>query len=167
LSSFAESYLGRLRAVIGRREIIIPGARVLIQNPQGELLLELKNESGPEGRLWGFPGGCAELGESIDQVAHRELLEETGLTVQTFIPFGFASDPLHERAVYPNGDAYHGYAMLFLGKDYAGEIRTQEGENIALAFHSPDRLPDNLQHYVPRTIEALQRFSATGAFQFI
>ena len=55
-----------------------PTVRILIFNPQGELLL-LQSHKWP-GR-YVVPGGHVELGERIEQTVIREAKEETGLDV--------------------------------------------------------------------------------------
>ncbi|MDA5094604.1 NUDIX hydrolase [Aliiroseovarius sp. KMU-50] len=42
------------------------------------LLVQRRNE--PDAGLWGFPGGRLEYGETVEDGACRELLEETGIT---------------------------------------------------------------------------------------
>ena len=49
---------------------------VIIQNGKA-LLVQRRNE--PDANLWGFPGGKIELGETIEEAAERELLEETSI----------------------------------------------------------------------------------------
>jgi len=44
----------------------------------GEVLL-VRRANPPDAGLWGFPGGKTETGETIQQAALRELLEETGV----------------------------------------------------------------------------------------
>ncbi|MFI5343517.1 MAG: NUDIX domain-containing protein, partial [Chlamydiales bacterium] len=56
---------------------IIP---VRIWNQQRQVLL-VQHYAGH----WAFPKGHAEVGENHQQAAERELLEETGLTVQTYL----------------------------------------------------------------------------------
>ena len=56
-------------------------ARVLLLDDADRLLLfEGIDPWQPQTRFWFTPGGGAEDGESLEQAAHRELREETGLT---------------------------------------------------------------------------------------
>jgi ADP-ribose pyrophosphatase YjhB (NUDIX family) len=43
--------------------------------------------------LWGYPGGFMELGETVEECAIRETLEETGYTIQIDHPVGIYSRP--------------------------------------------------------------------------
>ncbi|MDO7787786.1 NUDIX domain-containing protein [Desulforamulus aquiferis] len=54
--------------------------RVMIINPEGEVLLGLKNR-GFHSNNWIFPGGQIEFGETIAQCAAREVLEECNMEV--------------------------------------------------------------------------------------
>ena len=47
---------------------------------------------------WATPGGHLELGESIEQCAAREVLEETGLTLTAIKKFQFTNDIFEQEA---------------------------------------------------------------------
>lgn len=80
--------------------LLVPGARIVLENSNREILLQQRSDFG----LWGLPGGNAEVGQSLETVAMREMLEETGLQVTNLKPFGFGCDPAIETHVFPNGD---------------------------------------------------------------
>ena len=55
-------------------------AVVLLVDARGWVLLQLRTADAPVSpNLWSFPGGGIEEGETPDEAARRELLEETGL----------------------------------------------------------------------------------------
>ncbi len=82
------AYQGRLLTVLlretpeGTREVVLhPGAvAVVIPDREGRLLLVRQHREGPGGPLWEIPAGTLEPGETPYTAAHRELLEETGLS---------------------------------------------------------------------------------------
>ncbi|MGB4547975.1 MAG: NUDIX hydrolase [Syntrophales bacterium] len=51
----------------------------------GKVLL-VKRGVAPSKGLWAIPGGMIELGETIQQAAEREILEETGIHIQARDP---------------------------------------------------------------------------------
>ncbi len=53
-------------------------ARIILVNPQGQTLLFRYDVPG-RAPFWVTPGGECDPGESFDQTARRELLEETGI----------------------------------------------------------------------------------------
>jgi len=67
----------------------------VIVNDQNELLLQLRKDN----RCLGLAGGAMELGESLEEVATREMIEETGLT------------PLELKLI-----------KTFSGKDFYGDL---------------------------------------------
>lgn len=79
---------------------------------QGRVLLA-KMSYGPG--LWGMAGGIVEPGETVDEGARREVLEETGLQVTT--------DQL--VAVADRGGLIF---FVFIGRVVAGELAAQEAE---------------------------------------
>ncbi|MEQ8813626.1 MAG: NUDIX domain-containing protein [Thalassobaculum sp.] len=162
--SFADSYLGRLRAVIGSRPVLMPGARVIVEDSAGRILLILRGDM----KLWGWPAGSGEIGQSIEDTARQELLEEAGLTAHRLVPVGFSSHPADDRIQYPNGDVLHAFAMIFHCTEWTGTPRADGHESLDVRWFAQDALPADRTLAVSRTLGALQRYKATGsAFQLI
>jgi 8-oxo-dGTP diphosphatase len=61
--------------------MLIPCVGAIIEDDQGRLLL-IKRGHEPGAGLWSLPGGRIEQGETDTEALVREMLEETGLTVQ-------------------------------------------------------------------------------------
>ena len=49
---------------------------------KGEEVLLIKRGKEPRKGEWSLPGGAQELGETTADTAHREVMEETGLTIR-------------------------------------------------------------------------------------
>ena len=58
----------------------VPCAGAVVRDQAGRLLLVLRRNE-PSRGLWSLPGGRVEAGETADEAASREVLEETGLVV--------------------------------------------------------------------------------------
>jgi 8-oxo-dGTP pyrophosphatase MutT (NUDIX family) len=162
MADFAASYLGRLRAQVGSQLLLLPGARIVIEDAQGRILLQLRSDY----QLWGLPGGIPDERESISDCVVRETLEETGLQVLDPAPFGFASDPQYEIWTYPNGDQCHYFTLLFYARSFVGGLMIANAESLRTAWFQIDDLPE-LMPVMGRTISAYQHFVRTGQFQVI
>ena len=160
--AFADSYLGQLRALIGGRLVLMPGARIVIERADDRILLQKRTDFG----LWGLPGGNAEEGEGLEAVVTREVVEETGLIVSDVEPFGFGCDPHYETFQFPNGDRAQFFALMFYTRSFEGEPAVADDESSAVGWFAPDSLPEMLPN-MARSIDAYLRFKATGKFQMI
>lgn len=78
------------------REVEIDG-KTLVQ------VLVVKEKNGPITSLWKVPGGMAEVGEDIPQVAVREVLEETGIQTEFECILGFRQ---HHGSNFHQSDLY-------------------------------------------------------------
>ncbi len=67
----------------GEPPVVRPTARVLLLDPSDRVLLFLaRDPDDPDHPFWYPPGGGIEDGESVEDAARREVLEETGLGVE-------------------------------------------------------------------------------------
>ena len=69
-------YIKNIRNYVGHEPILTAGVELFVFNDKDEILLQLRSDY----NCWGFPGGSMELGETFEDVAIRELQEETGIT---------------------------------------------------------------------------------------
>jgi 8-oxo-dGTP pyrophosphatase MutT (NUDIX family) len=161
--SFADSYLGRLRAEVGSRLLLVPGASVLVSREDGQVLLARRTDMD----VWSAPGGSAEPGGSFARTAVRELEEEVGLTVAEadLIPFASLSEAELHTVSYPNGDVIHGFMMAFTATRWSGEPTPDGIEMSDVCFVDPRQPPVSLHHATARLLELLCAYRATGAFQ--
>lgn len=145
-------YVEELRALVGHRPLILPGAAVLALDPDGRILLQRRTDSG----LWGTPGGMMEPGESIEETARRELREETGLEAGSLVLHGVVSGSGHFHR-YPNGDEVYNLTVVFVAPKPAGTPRADGAEGSELRFFALDALPADLS---PPSARLLRRFAA-------
>ena len=130
-------YVMELRRSVGSRPVIIAGAGVMRINEKGEVLLQKRRDNG----FWDYPAGSMEIGESFEECARREVLEETGLTcgkLEFFMEMS-GKDSFYE---YPNGDQTYAAAILYICRDFSGELKIQEDEVLTQAFFSLDDIPE-------------------------
>lgn len=132
-------YILDLRKFVGHRPLIQVGAGIIVEDPRGRVLLQLRADN----HCWSYCGGSIEVDERVEDAAKRELFEETGLTAEGLELFGVWSGPeLHY--VYPNGDEVSNIDIVFLCRSFSGELKRQEEEVDALRFFSVDEIPENL-----------------------
>ena len=162
MTSFAESYVGQLRRLVGGRLLLVPGARIVIENAGAEILLQKRSDFD----VWGLPGGNAEEGEALETTIAREVTEETGLELLEFKPFGFGCDPLIETFTFPNGDRCQYFVLNYFSRSFHGVPRVGDDESTAIQWFSPTVLPPMLPNML-RSIEAYLKFSHSGEFQMI
>lgn len=100
---------------------------VLVHRGDEVLLVHAKNF---RSNFFGLVAGFVETGETLEEAVHREVMEETGLTIDNIRYFGSQPWP------YPCG------LMVGFEADYvSGEIKLQQEELAAGAWFTKDNLP--------------------------
>jgi 8-oxo-dGTP pyrophosphatase MutT (NUDIX family) len=161
--SFVGSYLWRLRQKVGSELVLMPGAMVVLQREDGQVLLTKRRDTG----VWCLPAGAAEVDGSFATTAVTELAEEAGVEVSLadLIPFACLSEAELHTIRYPNGDLTHCFAMCFLAKRWHGDPRADMDETTEVRFASLDQLPDPLDPPAGHALSLLETFLADGEFQ--
>ena len=93
----------------------LPNAASVAIVREGKVLL-IKRAYAPYQHLWTLPGGRLEPGESIEQCAIREVLEELNLTIRN-------PRPVMEQSLGREGT----YRLaIFVTKDFSGMLRASD-----------------------------------------
>jgi len=98
-----------------------------------KVLMVLRGKPPAENK-WSIPGGCVELGETLQEAAKRETIEETGILI-------LAREPVYTFDVIErdeNGHARFHYVIVDLAADYvSGEPRPGD-DAVDVSWISPE-----------------------------
>lgn len=111
-----------------RNPVVAVGALVEVE---GRVAL-IRRGVPPRAGYWGLPAGWAEAGETTEEAAIRETLEEAGLNI--------AIDELLNVYSFGGGDATPGVLVVYSAHVLSGELRPGDDASEA-AFFSPTELP--------------------------
>ncbi|MET3698905.1 ADP-ribose pyrophosphatase YjhB (NUDIX family) [Bacillus oleivorans] len=132
-------YIKNLRKLVGSRPLIMAGANVLLFDEMNRLLLQLRKDN----HCWGLTGGGLEPGETLEQVAIRELYEETGLRVRKLKLFDiFSGHDFYYQ--YPHGDEVYNVIASYICTDYEGTLKAEASEVLDLQFYDLNDLPTQI-----------------------
>ncbi|MFC7061967.1 NUDIX hydrolase [Halobacillus seohaensis] len=133
-------YVEDVRELVGHRPLILVGSVVIITNANGNILLQKRTF--PKG-VWGLPGGLMELGESTEDAAEREVLEETNLHIDSLKLINVYSGANY-FTVAQNGDEFYSVTTAYYTSDFSGEMVANQEESYQCKFISPDQLPTEM-----------------------
>ena len=114
----------------------IVGIGIVVLRPGAVLLV--RRGRAPALGAWSLPGGAQELGETAEQAARRELLEETGLTVGPLLLVANV-DSIHHDA---EGRVEYHYTILDFAAAYAGGDARPGGDVTDIAWAASDAFDD-------------------------
>lgn len=112
-----ESYVKTVRNYVGNIPLQLPGTAIIVYRKIGknyQILLQLRKDF----NMWGLPGGGIELGETYEECAANELLQETSyLASKTKLQlFHVYAGPKHITK-YPNGDITFHTTVAYLVRE--------------------------------------------------
>lgn len=126
-----------------------PTVDVVIEMSGGVVLIKRRNP--PHG--WALPGGFVDEGEPVEAAAAREVMEETGLTVQLETLLYVYSDPARDPR-------QHTMSVVFVGSAEGTPAGSDDAEE-ARVF-SLDALPSPLAFDHGRILADYQRWRESG-----
>ena len=103
----------------------IPTVDIIIELESG--IVFIKRANPPFG--WALPGGYVDYGESLEEAAYREALEETGLKIELLGQFHTYSDPLRDTR-------QHNISTVFIAKA-EGQLQPGSDAKMAEVFIAP------------------------------
>ena len=131
------------RPVVGIGAVVIRDGKVLL----------IRRGVAPGRGLWAVPGGSLELGETLQQGAEREILEETGITIRAREPvcaFDFFE-------MDPDGRIRFHFVIVDLAADYIrGDVKGADD-----ALEARWLAPGDLDH-LPVSKNTLKLLQAAG-----
>lgn len=117
-------------------------------------ILLVKRGNPPYQHEWAIPGGKIKPGETLQQAAEREILEETGITIKAGEAV-FAFDIIEKDS---HGNILFHYVIVDLAGTYIkGEVNTGSDASAAGWFTKTELASLNLNQ---ATMELLQRYPA-------
>lgn len=141
-------YVMDLRKIVGSRPLVITGASVIILDKNNRLLLQLRKDN----NCWGLAGGSLEPGETLEDVAKREMLEETGLTAKDLQLFNiYSGEEFYYK--YPHGDEVYNVVAAYICNNFDGELDIGEDEVSELRFFHVQEIPPNISPPDQRVIK--------------
>jgi 8-oxo-dGTP pyrophosphatase MutT (NUDIX family) len=147
-------YIMDLRQVVGHRTLIQAAASIICVDKEGRLLLGRRTDN----HMWGYSGGAVEIDERIEDCARRELYEEMGITAGELELFYINSGP-EAHYVYPNGDEVSNVEVVYICRDYKGEIRPQPEEIEVIRYFSVDEI--RMEEISPPIRPVMQKYKET------
>ncbi|MCM3269506.1 NUDIX hydrolase [Paenibacillus elgii] len=131
-------YISSIRKKIGHERLIVVAAGVIIYK-DGKVLLQKRRDN----HCWAMHSGGVEIGEEVEETAKRELWEETGLKANDLELLGVFSgeDRLY---TYPNGDEVYTIGIVYICRDFSGDLLSQTNETTELKWFNIDELPDDI-----------------------
>ena len=103
----------------------IPTVDIIIELESG--IVFIKRANPPFG--WALPGGYVDYGESLEEAACREALEETGLKIELLGQFHTYSDPLRDTR-------QHNISTVFIAKA-EGQLQPGSDAKMVEVFTAP------------------------------
>ena len=128
---------------------------------RGDAVLLVRRGQEPARGSWSLPGGLVELGETLEEALHRELLEETGLSV-TILGITAVLDRIYHD---PAGRIPYHYVLVdFLCEYEAGEPRPGS-DSAAARFVPLTHLPQyDLPPFTASVIQRALEHRRQGSF---
>jgi 8-oxo-dGTP pyrophosphatase MutT (NUDIX family) len=121
---------------------VLVAAGVLVRRGE-DVLLQRRGDDG----TWGLPGGRLEPGETLEQAARRELLEETGLVAGRLDLLDVYSGPDFVVS-YPDGYRAFVVGATYGTDDVLGRPRPDEdGETVELDWFPAGGLPSHVNAF--------------------
>ncbi|GHJ43681.1 DNA mismatch repair protein MutT [Catellatospora sp. TT07R-123] len=106
-------------------------AGILLVRPDGSVLLQLRDDHAPtDANRWGIPGGLVNPGETPEAAARRELLEETGLVINTELTLFWTGATADKRLT----------AHVYCAATDASQEEIVVGEGRAMEFVPADKV---------------------------
>ncbi|MEU0780959.1 NUDIX domain-containing protein [Streptomyces sp. NPDC006173] len=115
---------------------VVPSVTAIVRDDDGRLLIIHKTDND----LWALPGGGHDIGESIGDTVVREVVEETGITVQIDSIVGLYTNPEHVLA-YDDGEVRQQFSICFRAHPTGGSLRTSS-ESKEVRWVDPADLDD-------------------------
>lgn len=135
-------YIKEMRKYVGHAPIMTCACGVIVENDKGEILLQKRRDNG----CWAIIGGSMEPGETFEETVRREAMEESGLSLGKLEFFNLYSGK--DRIIeYPNGDICFGPGIVFITREFEGDIVNDPEEVIEHRFFKKSELPKDLNTY--------------------
>ncbi len=116
------------------------GVGVVVLNKQNDVLLIRRGQE-PNKGLWTIPGGRQEAGETLAETAHREILEETGITI-TNLTLVDVVDLIRRDS---HGNLTRHYTLIDYGARYVAGTPLPGGDADALKWVPAEEISDHVE----------------------
>ncbi len=139
---------------MSKRHQLTP-ASYLVLVRGGQILLQLRSNTGYQDGKYSFVAGHVEAGETFTQAMIREAHEEIGIILE---PDDLrAVHIMHRESTPLDGQRNERIDVFFTAQKWQGEITNNEPERCdGLGWFDLDNLPENLVPYIRRVIPQIQ-----------